>query len=63
MDGVKLYGHLRRVHADTVSVLVTSFAADATVHVASRASIRQALSTPMEFGRPIPLTEEVVGTP
>jgi CheY-like chemotaxis protein len=44
MDGVELYGHLRRVHADTVGVLVTSFAADATIHAASRAGIRQILS-------------------
>jgi DNA-binding NarL/FixJ family response regulator len=35
-DGVELHGHLRRVHADTVGVLVTAFDAAATVHAASR---------------------------
>jgi CheY-like chemotaxis protein len=34
IDSVELYGHLKRVHADTVGVLVTTFAADATVHAA-----------------------------
>jgi len=63
MDGVELCGHLKRVHADTVGVLVTAFAAAATVHAASRAGIRQVLSKRVEFGRLIPLIEEVAGTP
>ena len=63
MGGVEVCGHLRRVHADTVGVPVTAFAADATVHAASRAGIRQVLSRPVESGRLIPLIEEVAGTP
>ena len=47
MGGVEVCGHLRRVHADTVGVPVTAFAADATVHAASRAAIRQVLSKPV----------------
>jgi CheY-like chemotaxis protein len=62
MDGVELRGHLKRVHADTVGVLVTAFATDATAHAASRAGIRQVLSRPVEFGRLMPLIEEVAGT-
>jgi hypothetical protein len=42
---------------------VTSFALDATVHAASRAGNWQVLSKPVEFGRLIPLFEEVPGTP
>jgi CheY-like chemotaxis protein len=63
MDGVELYGHLKRVRADTVGVLVTAFAADATAQAAARAGIRQVLPKPVSFGRLIPLIEEVAGTP
>jgi DNA-binding NarL/FixJ family response regulator len=62
IDGVELRGHLKRVHADTMGVLVTAFATDATVHAASRAGIRQVLSRPVEFGRLMPLIEEVAWT-
>jgi hypothetical protein len=60
-DGLR--GRLRRVHAETVGVLGTSFAADASVHAASPAAIRQVLSKPVEFARLIPLSEVVPGTP
>jgi CheY-like chemotaxis protein len=60
VDGVELCGHLNRVHADTVGILVTAFVA---VHAASRAGMRQILSRPAAFGRLIPLVEEVAGTP
>jgi hypothetical protein len=46
-----------------VGLLVKAFTAGATVHSASRAGIRQALSKPVDFGRSIPLIEEVAGTP
>jgi CheY-like chemotaxis protein len=36
MDSVELWGHLKRVYADKVGILVTAFAADATVHAANR---------------------------
>jgi DNA-binding NarL/FixJ family response regulator len=36
MEGVELSGHLRQVHADTASVLLTSFTAAGIVHAASR---------------------------
>ena len=62
-DGVELCGHLRRVHADTVCVVVTAFAAGATGRAASRAGVRQVLSRPVGFGRLIPLLEGVAGTP
>jgi hypothetical protein len=60
-DSVELYSHLKRAHADTVGVLVTALAADATVQ-RQTAAIRQVLSKPVEFGRLIPLIEEVAGT-
>ena len=63
MDGVELYGHLKRVRAETVGVLVTAFAADATLRAAAEAGIRQVLPKPVDFGRLIPLIEEVAGTP
>ena len=63
MNGVKLYGHLKQIRVDTVGVLVTAFAADVTVHAASQAGIRRILPKPVEFGRLIPLIEEVAGTP
>jgi hypothetical protein len=58
---VELCGHLKRVHADTVGVLVTALAADATVHAANR----RHPAGPFQAGgvrRLIPLIEEVAGT-
>ena len=63
MDGVELYGRLKQVRAGTVGVLVTAFAAEATVLAAARAGIRRVLPKPVDFGRLIPLIEEVAGTP
>jgi hypothetical protein len=40
---------------------VTAFTADATVHAACRAGIRQVLSRPVDFGRLPPLIEGVAG--
>jgi CheY-like chemotaxis protein len=61
MDGVDLYGHLRNVRADTVGVPVAPSAKAVTVQAADRAGIRRALPKPVDFGRLIPLTEEVTG--
>jgi hypothetical protein len=63
MDGVEIYGHLKWVRADTVGVLVTAFAAQATIRSAAEAGIRRVLPRPVDFGRLIPLIEEVAGTP
>ncbi len=63
MNGVELYGHLKEVRADTVGVLVTAFAADATMQAALQAGIRQVLPKPVDFGHLIPLIEEVAGIP
>jgi two-component system, NtrC family, response regulator HydG len=63
MNGVELYGHLKQVQAETVGVLVTGFAADATVQDAIRADIRHVLPKPVDFGQLIPLVEEVAGIP
>ena len=38
-------------------------AADATLHSAAEAGIRQVLPKPVDFGRLIPLIEEVAGPP
>jgi CheY-like chemotaxis protein len=62
-DGVELYGHIKRVRANTVGVLVTGFAADDTVQAALGAGIRRVLAKPVDFGRLIPLIEEVAGKP
>jgi YesN/AraC family two-component response regulator len=63
MDGVALFGHFKQVQAETVSVLVTGFAADATIQEAIRAGIRHVLPKPVDFGQLIPFVEEVAGTP
>jgi CheY-like chemotaxis protein len=63
MTGVELYGHLKEVQADTVGVLVTAFAAEDTIRAAARAGIRQVVPKPVDFGRLIPLIEEVAGRP
>jgi CheY-like chemotaxis protein len=63
MDGVELYTHLKQVRVDTVGVLVTGFAADDTAQAAARAGIRRVLPKPVDFGRLLPLIEEVAGTP
>jgi CheY-like chemotaxis protein len=63
MDGVELYGHLKQVQTETVGVLVTGFAADATIQAAVRAGMRHVLPKPVDFGQLIPLVEDVAGTP
>jgi DNA-binding response OmpR family regulator len=62
MDGVELYVHLKEVQADTVGLLVTAFGADATVRAAAEAGFRRVLPKPVDFGRLLPLIEEVAGT-
>jgi CheY-like chemotaxis protein len=62
-DGLELYGRLKQVRADTVGVLVTAFAAADTMQAAARAGIRRVLPKPVDFGRLIPLIEEVAGAP
>jgi CheY-like chemotaxis protein len=62
-DGLELYGHLKRVRADTVGILVTAADAADTVQAAARAGIRRVLPKPVDFGRLIPLIEEVAGAP
>jgi CheY-like chemotaxis protein len=63
MDGVELYRHIKRLRADTVGILVTAFAADDTIHSAAGAGFRRVLPKPVDFGRLLPLIEEVAGTP
>jgi hypothetical protein len=58
MDSVERYGHLKRVHADAVGVLVRAFAADASVHAASRRHPAGPFQ-PGRAGRLIPLIEDV----
>jgi CheY-like chemotaxis protein len=62
MDVVEPCGHLKRVLADTVSVIVTAFPATATVHAANR---RQPAGSFQAggVGRLIPLIEAVAATP
>jgi CheY-like chemotaxis protein len=62
MDDLELYGHRKQVWADTVGVLVTAFAADATIQEANQAGIRPILPKPVDFGHLIPLIEKVAGT-
>jgi DNA-binding NtrC family response regulator len=61
VDGVVLSGHLRPVRADTVGAPVASAAEAATIQAPDRAGIRRALPKPVDFGRLIPLIEEVTG--
>jgi hypothetical protein len=51
------------VQAETVGVLVTGFADDATLQEAERTGIREVLLKPLDLGRLIPLIEELAGTP
>jgi DNA-binding NtrC family response regulator len=62
-DGVELDGRLKQVQRGTAGVLVTGFAAEATVRAATQASIRQVLPMPVDFGRPFPPIEEVAAGP
>ena len=62
-DGVELDGRLKQVQRGTAGVLVTGFAAEATVRAATQASIRQVLPMAVDLGRPIPPLEEVAGGP
>jgi DNA-binding NtrC family response regulator len=63
MSGLELYGHIKQVRPDTVGVLVTAFAAEDTIQAANRARILQVVPKPVDYGRLIPLIEEVDGTP
>jgi hypothetical protein len=51
------------VRTDTVGVLVTAFATDATLQAAVQAGSRRVLPKPVDFGHLIPLIEEVAGIP
>jgi len=62
-DDLELDGHRKQVRADTVGVLVTAFAANATIQEANQAGIRPILPKPVDFGHRIPLIEKVAGTP
>jgi hypothetical protein len=55
MDGVDPYGHRKGVSADSMGLLVTAFADDATVHPATRAGSRWVFSRLVEAGRMTPL--------
>ena len=46
-----------------MGVLVTAFAAEDTIQAANRARILQVVPKPVDYGRLIPLIEEVDGTP
>ena len=63
MDDLELDSHRKQVRADTAVVLVTAFAADATIQEANQAGIRPILSKPVDFGHLISLIEKVAGTP
>jgi hypothetical protein len=41
---------------------VTAFVAEASFRAANLAGMRQVVPRPVDFGRPIPLIEEVAGT-
>jgi two-component system, NtrC family, response regulator HydG len=63
MDGVQLYGHLKRLRATTVGVLVTGFASAETARAATGAGIRRVLPKPVDFAQLLPLIQEVAGRP
>lgn len=46
-----------------MGVLVTAFAAEGTVDTALGAGMRQVVDKPVDFGRLLPLIQEVVGQP
>jgi CheY-like chemotaxis protein len=63
MDGVELYGQIKRVRADPVGVLVTGFAAEGTMQSAVSVRFRRVLPKPVDFACRLPFIEEVVGRP
>ncbi len=62
MNGVELYRRLKQLRLETVGVLVTAFAASDTIYDAIEAGMRQVLPKPVDFGRLLPIIEEVAGT-
>lgn len=63
MNGVELYRHLKHEWAEMVGVLVTAFTSNDTAKAAIGAGIREVIPKPVDFGRLIPIIEEVAGKP
>ena len=61
MDGLELYRRIRRLRPSVVGVCVTAFAAGDVMAEAKEVGVRAILPKPVDFGRLLPLVEEVVG--
>jgi CheY-like chemotaxis protein len=63
MDGVELFGRLRRLQPDIQGVFLTAFATLDTVYPAIAAGVERVLAKPPQNDELLPLVEELAGTP
>jgi CheY-like chemotaxis protein len=63
MDGLTLYRELRQVQAETVAIVVTAFAGQATAEDALAAGAWRVLPKPVDFPRLLGLVGQALGQP
>jgi DNA-binding NtrC family response regulator len=63
MDGVELYGLLRKVSAGTVAIIVTAYASTEAARSVLSAGAWQIVSKPVDFSRLLPLVQEALEQP
>src|SRR5450631_603942 len=63
MDGLTLYREIKKLRADTVSIVVTAYAGGDTQAEALAAGAWQVLSKPVDFPKLLGLVDEALGQP
>lgn len=63
MDGIELYRRLKEVRADTVAIIVTAYASDATAQQALDAGALEIVSKPVEPQNLLELVDQAVARP
>lgn len=63
MDGAALYGELKKVHPETVALIVTAFPNHPRAEAALAAGVWKLVPKPVEFPQLLALVEEAIGQP
>jgi YesN/AraC family two-component response regulator len=63
MNGVDLYGRIRKLRPEVVGVFLTGFATIDTVYPAIQVGVQRVLAKPASFDELIEVVEEFVGRP
>jgi CheY-like chemotaxis protein len=63
MDGLTLYGEIKRVQPGAVAVIVSAYASETTVEAARAGGVWQILHKPVDLPRLLSLVDEALGQP